>query len=73
MDNHGFIDEVKRKCSKMSTKKKSSDSMIFSTISLMKSISNDDETDLTSQLNTAIAEDDLATIRYLFHILIAFI
>ena len=57
----------------MSTKKKSSDSMIFSTISLMKSISNDDETDLTSQLNTAIAEDDLATIRYLFHILIAFI
>ena len=73
MDNHGFIDEVKRKCSNMSTKKKSSDSIIFSTISLMKSISKDDETDLTSQLNTAIAEDDLATIRYLFHILIAFI
>ena len=73
MDNHGFIDEVKRKCSTKSSKKKSSDSIIFSTISLMKSISKDDQTDLTSQLNTAIAEDDLGTIRYLFHISMAFI
>ena len=60
MDNGGYNDEVIRKCSK-STKKKSSDSIIFSTLLLMKSVSNDDEVD--SQLKSAINEEDLSTIR----------
>ena len=60
MDNGGYIDEVIRKGSK-STKKKSSDSIIFSTLLLMKSVSNDDEVD--SQLKSAINEEDLSTIR----------
>ena len=60
MDNGGYIDEVIRKGSK-STKKKSSDSIIFSTLLLMKSVSIDDEVD--SQLKSAINEEDLSTIR----------
>ena len=55
MDNGGFVDEFKRKCSQLS-KKKSTDSVLSS---LMKGISQDDE----AQLNSAIAEDDLGTIR----------
>ena len=74
MDNSGFVDDLKRKCSNISKKtSKSSDSILFSTLSIMKSISNDDEKDLTSQLNSAISEDDLAAIRYLFHTSISFI
>ena len=65
MDNGGFIDEVIRKCSirkgSKSTKKRSSDSIIFSTLSLMKSISSDGEVD--SQLKSAIHEEDLSAIR----------
>ena len=65
MDNGGFIDEVIRKCSirrgSKSTKKKSSDSIIFSTLLLMKSVSNDDEVD--SQLKSAINGEDLSKIR----------
>ena len=54
MENGGFLDELKRKCSKPS-KKKSID-----IVSFMKSVSQDDEI----QLNSAIAEDDLGAIRY---------
>ncbi len=65
MDNGGYIDEVIKKCSirkgSKSTKKKTSDSIIFSTLSLMKSISIDGEVD--SQLKSAIIEEDLSTIR----------
>ena len=53
MENSGFVDEMKRKCSKPS-KKMSTDS-----ISFMKSISHDNEI----QLNSAIAENDLGAIR----------
>ena len=54
MENSGFVDELRRKCSKTS-KKKSTDSVSF-----MKSVSKDNEI----QLNSAIAEDDLGAIRY---------
>ena len=57
MDNSGYIDEMIRKGSK----KKSSDSIIFSTLLLMKSVSSDVEVD--SQLKSAIHEEDLSAIR----------
>ena len=56
MDNGGFVDELKRKCSQIS-KKKSTDSRVL--FSLMKGISQENE----AQLNSAIAEDNLGTIR----------
>ena len=62
MDNGGFVKELKRKCSK-STKKKNSEDLRFSTLSLMKKLSTDSEIDLISKLNSAISEDDLETIR----------
>ena len=62
MDNGGFVEELKRKCSK-STKKKNSEDLRFSTLSLMKKLSTDSQTDLISKLNSAITEDDLETIR----------
>ena len=62
MDNCGFVKELKRKCSK-STKKKNSEDLRFSTLSLMKKLSTDSEIDLISKLNSAISEDDLETIR----------
>ena len=62
MDNGGFVEELKRKCSKISTKKNSED-LRFSTLSLMKKLSTDSQTDLISKLNSAIIEDDLETIR----------
>lgn len=63
MENGGYIDEVMGKCSKSTKKKKSTDSIIFSTLSLMKRISNDGDKDLTSQLKNAINEEDLSTIK----------
>ena len=62
MDNGGFVGELKRKCSR-STKKKNSEDLRFSTLSLMKKLSTDSQTDLISKLNSAITEDDLETIR----------
>lgn len=62
MDNGGFVEELKMICS-MSTKKKNSEDLRFSTLSLMKKLSTDSEIDLISKLNSAISEDDLETIR----------
>ena len=63
MENGGYIDEVIRKCSKSTKNKKSTDSILSSTLSLMKRISNAGEEDLTSQLKNAINEEDLSTIK----------
>ena len=49
------------KCIKQMMKKKSVDSIIFSTMSLMNSITND--IDISSPLSCAIMEEDLGKIR----------
>ena len=67
MENGGYIDEVIRKCSlrkrSKSPKKKTSDSIVTSTLKLMKRISSDGEIDMPSLLKSAIIEEDLSTVR----------
>ena len=55
------MDNSDGKCIKQMMKKKSVDSIIFSTMSLMNSITND--IDISSPLSCAIMEEDLGKIR----------
>ena len=55
------MDKSDRKCIKQPMKKKSVDHIIFSTMSLMNTITND--MDISSPLNCAIREEDLGKIR----------
>ena len=55
------MDNSDGKCIKQMMKKKSVDSIIFSTMSLMNSITND--IDINSPLSCAIMEEDLGKIR----------
>ena len=61
------MDNSDGKCIKQMMKKKSVDSIIFSTMSLMNSITND--IDISSPLSCAIMEEDLGKIRQVLMVL----